>query len=99
MKRNPNTTFILGHSDVLQMNLVLKMAKKYKNCYYDLAYQSLPGIKKILKESDSNRILFGTDWPWYHEVLTLSKVLIATESNEVLRCKVLYENAKNLLRL
>ncbi|MHA1291939.1 MAG: amidohydrolase family protein [Promethearchaeota archaeon] len=99
VKRNPKTTFILGHSGALQMDLALKMAKKYKNCYCDLACQSLPGIKKILKELDSNRILFGTDWPWYHEALTLSKVLIATEGNEELRRKVLYENAKNLLRL
>lgn len=97
--RNPKTTFILGHSGALQMDLALKMAKKYPNTYCDLACQSLPSIRKIINELDPDRILFGSDWPWYHEGLTLSKVLIATEGKEELRRKILYENAKQLLGL
>jgi predicted TIM-barrel fold metal-dependent hydrolase len=96
---NPKTTFILGHSGALQMEQALKIANKYPNTYLDLACQSLPSIRKIVNEADSNRILFGSDWPWYHEALTLAKLLIATEGKEELRRKILFENAKNLLQL
>ncbi len=97
--KNPNTTFILGHSGALQMEEALEINKKYPNTYLDLACQSLPAIQKIIDEADPNRILFGTDWPWYHEALTLAKVLIATEGKEEIRRKILYENAKKLLNL
>jgi len=96
---NLKTTFILGHSGALQMEEALKISKKYPNTYLDLACQSLPNIRKIIKEADSNRILFGSDWPWYHEALTLAKVLIATEGKEEIRRKILYDNAKDLLGL
>jgi predicted TIM-barrel fold metal-dependent hydrolase len=97
--RNPNTTFILGHSGALQMEEALEIQKKFKNTYLDLACQSLPAIRKIVEEADPNRILFGTDWPWYHEALTLSKVLIASEGKEEIRRKILYDNAKDLLKI
>ena len=97
--QNPRTTFILGHSGALQMDFALKLAKRYPNTYCDLSCQSLPNIRKIVEEMDPDRIVYGTDWPWYHEALTLAKVLIATEEKPELRRKILYENAKNLLNL
>ena len=99
VEENPDTTFILGHSGALQMEEALEISKKYPNTYLDLACQSLPAIQKIIDEADPSRILFGTDWPWYHEGLTLAKVLIATEGKDEIRRKILYENAKKLLNL
>ena len=81
------------------MDEALEINKNYPNTYLDLACQSLPAIQKIVEEADPDRVLYGTDWPWYHEALTLSKILIATEGRENIRRKILYENAKHLLKL
>ena len=95
----PETTFILGHSGALQMELALDLAQRYPNVYLDLACQSLGAIRRILEEGPAERILFGSDWPFYHQSLTLAKVLIASEGAPELRRRVLYDNAARLLGL
>ena len=45
----------------------------------------------------ADRVLYGTDWPFYHQALTLARVLIATEGEPSLRRGVLHDNAVRLL--
>ncbi len=92
----PETTFILGHSGALQMDLALDLAKCYDNVFLDLACQSLPAKRRILKEGPQDRILFGSDWPFYHQALGLAKVLLATEGDPATRRRVLFDNAARL---
>ena len=47
----------------------------------------------------ADRVLYGTDWPFYHQALTLARVLIATEDDPALRRAVLHDNAARLLDL
>jgi len=93
------TTFLLGHSGALQLDEALELAKRNDNVYLELASQSLPGIRKILKEGPTDRVLHGSDWPFYHQASALAKTLIATEGDEALRRKVLFGNAARLLGL
>lgn len=44
-----------------------------------------------------DRLLYRTDWPFYHQALTLARVLIATEGSPELRRAVLHDNAAQLL--
>ena len=53
----------------------------------------------MIEEADPDRIVFGTDWPFYHHALQLAKVLVVTEGKPGLRRKVLHDNAARLLRL
>jgi len=92
----PGTTFILGHSGALQAEMALELAKSYDNVYLDLACQSLPTKRRILADAPEDRILFGTDWPFYHQALGLAKVLIASEGEPEKRRRVMYENAARL---
>ena len=89
----PDTTFILGHSGALQMELARHLAELHENVYLEISSQSVGNIRRILERVDPNRILFGSDWPFYHQAIPLAKVLMATEGQEDLRAKVLYENA------
>jgi uncharacterized protein len=93
---NPAVTFILGHSGALQMEQALDYAKRYPNVVLDVSCQSLPNVRRILAEADSARIMYGTDWPFYHQAIALAKVLIAAEGDEPLRRKVLYTNAATM---
>jgi len=95
---NPEVTFVLGHSGALQMAEALELARSFGNVYLELSSQPLDGVRRILGEAPSERILFGSDWPFYHQAFALSKVLLATEGTPALRRAVLHDNATRLLR-
>lgn len=96
---NPDATIVLGHSGALQLGEALALARRYPNVWLEVSSQSLPGVRRILAEADPDRVLFGTDWPFYPQAIQLAKVFLATEGNEALRRKVLYGNAARLFGL
>ena len=61
--------------------------------------ESLSNVRKLLREADSHRLLFGSDWPFYHQAVPLAKLLLAAEGDEPLRRRVQYDNAARLLGL
>lgn len=93
----PQTTFVLGHSGATQSTEALQLFKKYPNTMLDVSCLSVFQLQEVLAEGDEDRIMFGSDWPFYHPILPLAKVLIVTEGRPQLRRKVLYENAARLL--
>ncbi len=95
----PRTRFVLGHSGALQMEQALDLACRYPNVWLELSGQSLANVSTILDRADPNRVVYGSDWPFYHQALGIAKVLLATAGREHLRSKVLYQNAARLLGL
>lgn len=96
---NPRTTFVLGHAGALQMEMALALMQKYPNVYLETSSQSVVALRTIVERGDPDRIVFGSDWPFYHQALPLAKVLLVTEQDRALRHKILYRNAARLLRL
>jgi predicted TIM-barrel fold metal-dependent hydrolase len=96
---NPRTTFVFGHSGALELAEALALARRYENVWMELSSQPLAGVRRILAETAPERIVFGSDWPFYHQAIGLAKALIATEGAPALRRRVLYENAARLLDL
>lgn len=94
---NPNTTFILGHSGALQYEQAIVFADQYPNTWFDVSCLGLNALRTVLDAIPSDRVLYGTDWPFYHQALTLARVLIATEDDRALRSAVLHDNAARLL--
>lgn len=93
----PETTFVLGHSGALQLSEGLALARRYPNVWCEVASQSLPGVRRIVEEGPADRILFGSDWPFYPVAFPLAKVLIATEGAPDVRKAILNGNAMRLL--
>jgi hypothetical protein len=94
----PKTTFVLGHAGALQHAEAIRLYREYPNAWFDLSCLSVGQIRDILAQTDDrSRLLFGSDWPFYHPVLPLAKVLIVTEGDPVLRRKILHDNAARLL--
>jgi uncharacterized protein len=98
IKTFPEIIFILGHSGCVFHKKAIAFAKKYPNVYLELSGQSPENVKDIIKGVDNDRILFGSDWPFYPIILPLSKVLIGTENNKKAREKILYKNADALIK-
>lgn len=92
-------TFVLGHSGALQMPEALAFARRYPNVYLEVSSQSLSAIRELCAEAPEGRLMFGTDWPFYHQAIGLAKVLMATEGDDKLRRAVLWQNASRLLKL
>lgn len=96
---NPDVTFILGHSGALQTERALPFAENYPNVYFELSCLGLSAVERVLGSVPGDRVLYGTDWPFYHQALTLARVLIATEGDEARRRAVLHDNAVRVLGL
>jgi predicted TIM-barrel fold metal-dependent hydrolase len=56
-------------------------------------------VRRILERAPEERVLFGSDWPFYHQAVPLAKVLLATEGAPRTRRRVLRDNAARLLGL
>lgn len=93
---NPDTVFLLGHSGALQMEMALGYANRYPNVYLELASQSLRNIRKILEGAPRDRVIFGTDWPFYHQAVGIAKVIVAAGEDTETRRMVLHDNAARL---
>jgi hypothetical protein len=95
----PDTTFVLGHSGALASEQGIDLQRRYRNAYLEVSCISLSQLRQVVAEADPDRIVYGTDWPFYHHALSLAKVLIATEGRPELRRKILHDNAARLLEL
>ncbi len=93
----PNLIFIFGHSGIHQYEEAIELASKHENIYLEVSGQPPHRIKKMIDGMGSERILFGSDWPFYAIELPLAKALIATEGMPEVRRKILAENAKRLM--
>jgi uncharacterized protein len=96
---NPDTTFVLGHAGALACAQAIDLQRRYHNAYLEVSCISLSQMRQVVAEADPDRIVYGTDWPFYHHALALAKVLVATEGRPELRRKILHDNAARLLGL
>ncbi len=100
VKAARDVPFILGHSGMGdQYREAVDLAARYENVYLEVSGQPIDNLKLMFEKVSHDRILFGTDWPFYPMAFQLAKVLIATEGDESLREKVLYGNAARLMGL
>ena len=99
VREHPRTTFILGHAGARQPEIALLLAQRHRNVWLECSSQGLPTLQRLLKEGPAERIVFGSDWPFYHLAVPLSKMLLATEHDAGLRRAVLHDNAARLLGL
>jgi predicted TIM-barrel fold metal-dependent hydrolase len=95
----PGCTFVLGHAGALQNEEALELARRHPNVYLEVSGQPVERIRDMIARGPIDRLLYGTDWPWYHQAIGLAKVFMATEGNERARRQILYDNAARLLGL
>lgn len=95
----PDTTFVLGHTGALEVDEAIELARAHDNVWVETSSQSVSAVRKILSSVNSDRILLGSDWPFYHQSMPLAKLFIAADGDDALIAKVLRENATRLLSL
>lgn len=93
----PNTTFILAHSGCFEFETMVNLLKNHQNVYTDISVQPTEHIKMLIEKIGSERILFGTDYPFVTQAFSILSVLRATK-NENERTCIFSKNARKLLR-
>lgn len=94
----PNLQYILGHAGARDSEAMIALAARYDNAWLGIHGQSLTMLEAMIERSNEDRLLFGTDWPFYHLGSSLAKVLITTDTpkRKLLRQKILRDNAMSL---
>jgi uncharacterized protein len=95
----PSVRFILGHSGArLDFADALALAKAHQNVWLEMSGQGVTNLRTILTELGPDRLLYGTDWPFYPEAVSLAKVLIITKKDKTVRDMLLSGNAEQFLK-
>jgi len=95
----PNLPFVFGHAGARDGNAMLELGSRYENAWFGIHGQGISHLDKMIERTGGERMLFGTDWPFYHLATSLAKVLIVTDSPDrsEIRHAILRGNAERLL--
>lgn len=100
VSQNPDITFILGHMGSLVFVLdAIEVCKLNSNVFLESSGMTSPGIlRRAVAECGPERILFGSDCPYWHPAVERARIEVAQLGPSVTRL-VLGENAGRLLNL
>jgi uncharacterized protein len=92
----PRVQFVLGHAGARDVADAMRLAASHQNVWLEITGQGVTQLDAILAANGSDRIVFGSDWPFYPLAATLAKVLLVTERRRDARPAILRENADRL---
>jgi predicted TIM-barrel fold metal-dependent hydrolase len=92
-----NATFIMGHSAPGELDEAIEVARTHDNVMLDLCdiHRHSGIVDKMVEGVGADKVLFGTDIPWYDPSYCLGSVLFSHISDED-KYKVIYGNAKKI---
>jgi hypothetical protein len=90
---HPRVQFLLGHAGARDVADAMAAARQYPNVWLEIACQGASQLAAILEGVGPDRLLFGSDWPFYPLAATLAKVLLVTEGEPAARAAILRDNA------
>ncbi len=98
LKQYPDLVFIAGHSFHGEWSRGPELVREYPNLYLELTavLDNRGELDKMVAALGSERILFGTDLPWFSTFHGLGAVLSAEMSDDDRR-NILYRNGAKLL--
>jgi len=95
----PNAIFLMGHSGYGEWEKAIQVARDYPNVHLELtaAYAVNGVIEWMAREAGSEKIVFGTDLPWFDPHYGIGCVIFSRISDED-RHNILHRNAERLLK-
>lgn len=93
------TKIILGHAGMAELDYVTDRLTQYPNIFVDTTFQHPERIRTLINAFGSERVLFGSDWPYGDMDFAVQCAREAMESEREIQVKVFRENAKHLLHL
>ena len=99
LKKYKNLQFILGHSAPNQLDEAIEVVKKYDNAILDLCdiHRHSGIVDKMANSVGAERIVFGTDLPWYDPNYCVGSILCSKISDDD-KEKIFNKNALRMLK-
>jgi predicted TIM-barrel fold metal-dependent hydrolase len=99
LKQYKNLQFILGHSAPNELDAAIALVKKYDNAYLDLCdiHRHSGIVDKMVESVGSEKVLFGTDLPWYDPNYCIGSILCA-KINDDQKEDIFHRNAERILK-
>ena len=94
----PELVLILAHAGLAQYEKAIALAGSARNVYLEISGQPTAHIRQAISEIGADRVLFGSDWPFWNQVSALRAVQQATQGDITAARCVLFENAANMLQ-
>jgi predicted TIM-barrel fold metal-dependent hydrolase len=97
-ERYPRVKLLLGHSCHGEWDAAVQLARDFDNVYLELTalFDDRGVLEKFVREAGSDRLLFGTDLPWFDPHQAVGALLSADIDDED-RHNVCHRNAEKLL--
>jgi hypothetical protein len=95
----PRVQFVLGHAGARDVTDAVRLARQYPNVWLEITGQGVTALDGLITEVGMERLLFGSDWPFYPLAATLAKVLLVTERRPAARTAILRANADRAFAL
>ena len=98
LKAFPKLRLVLAHTGIRRIDQALEVARKFEDqVWVDISGQPAPNIRYILERYNTEKILFGSDWPFFPLAVMLARALVATEGCDEVRDNLLHHNTRRLL--
>ncbi|MGD9497255.1 MAG: amidohydrolase family protein [Armatimonadota bacterium] len=99
-ERHPNVRFLMGHAGYGDWIDSARVARDHEHVYLELtaAYSVRGALEIMIEHAGSEKILFGTDHPWFDPRYGIGCILSAYMTDEDRR-NILYRNAQRLFGL
>jgi predicted TIM-barrel fold metal-dependent hydrolase len=96
--RYPQVKLMLGHSCHGKWDAAVDLARSFGNLYLELTaiFDDRGVLEKFVREAGSDRMLFGTDLPWFDPHQAVGALLSAEITDED-RHNICHRNAERLL--
>ena len=96
--RYPDIRLIMGHSAPNRLDDAIALAKEKENVYLDLCdiHRHSGIVAKMVNAVGSEKVLFGTDLPWYDPNYCLGSVLYA-DVTDADRDNIFYKNSERII--
>ena len=78
----PDTVFIMAHSGGYDFEEMIRIMKEFPNTYTDISLQPADHVKSLIEEIGSNRMMYGTDYPFVSHAFSILSVLRATKNED-----------------
>jgi len=97
-ERYPHVKFLLGHSCHGEWDAAVQLARDFPHVYLELTavFDDRGVLEKFVQGAGSERMLFGTDLPWFDPHHAVGALLSADISDED-RHNICHRNAERLL--
>lgn len=96
-KKYKNLKIIMGHSAPGELDESIRVVNTYGNVYLDLCdiHRHSGIVDKMVENVGADKVLYGTDAPWYDFSYGIGSVLFSRISDDD-KYKILFENANKL---